>query len=313
MKNINLLSVVIPVWNGANTVGRLVEKLISIFGLNNFQIVLVNDGSRDNSHEACFGLVEEYPLVVTYINLSKNFGEHNAVMAGLNYANGDYIVIMDDDFQNPPEEVPRLFNEAMDKQYDVVYTYYKEKKHHWFRNTGSKFNNLVANFMLQKPKDLYLSSFKCLSKFTVGEIIKYKGPFPYIDGLALRCTKNIGKIEVHHVRRQEGHSGYTFRKLVRLWLNMFVNFSIMPLRVSSLLGLAFSCIGIFFSISIVIEKLRHPDIPIGWSSLIIVVMVFSGAQLITLGILGEYLGRLFLSDNQTPQFIVRDVYKGERP
>ncbi len=307
-----LITVVIPVYNGAKTIGRLVDKLIAILDTENLQIVLVNDGSHDNSHEVCHGLAMEYDSLLTYINLSKNFGEHNAVIAGLNYADGDYVVIMDDDFQNPPEEVTRLINEAKSKQYDIVYTYYEKKQHNWFRNIGSRFNNWVANFMLDKPKDLYLSSFKCLSRFVVKEIIKYKGPFPYIDGLALRCTRNIGKTKVSHDKRIEGRSGYTFRRLARLWLNMFVNFSIMPLRISSLLGLIFSCLGIIMSIYVVIERLLHPDVPIGWPSLIIVVMIFSGVQLLILGLLGEYLGHLLLDSNQTPQFVVREVYKGKQ-
>lgn len=310
MKDINLLSIVIPVYNGANTIDGLVEKLLAILGLEHLQIILVNDGSLDNSHEVCHKLARKYPEIIIYINLSKNFGEHNAVIAGLNYADGDYAVIMDDDFQNPPEEVLRLINEATSKQYDIVYTYYERKQHSWFRNIGSKFNEFIANFMLQKPRNLYLSSFKCLSKFVVQEIIKYKGPFPYIDGLALRCTRNIGKIKVQHKKRKEGRSGYTLRKLINLWLNMFVNFSINPLRLSTLLGLIFSCLGVIITICTIIEKFLHPKIPVGWPSLIIAIMTFSGVQLLILGLLGEYLGRLFLSNNQTPQFVIREVFKG---
>lgn len=309
MGNINLLSLVIPVYNGASTIGRLVEKLIATLGLKNIQIILVNDGSQDSSHEVCRKLALRYPDIIIYINLSKNFGEHNAVMAGLNYADGDYVVVMDDDFQNPPEEVPRLVNEAASKQYDIVYTYYEKKQHTWFRNIGSRFNEWVANFMLDKPRGLYLSSFKCLSKFVVKEIVKYKGPFPYIDGLALRCTRNIGKIKAQHERRKEGRSGYTLRKLINLWLNMFVNFSISPLRLSTLLGITFSCLGVVISIYTIIEKFLHPEVPVGWPSLIIAIMVFSGVQLLILGLLGEYLGRLFLGNNQTPQFVIREVYR----
>ena len=306
-----VITIVIPVYNGARTIDKLVQKLLAISGSENLQIVLVNDGSNDNSHEVCYDLFLKYPDVVTFINLAKNFGEHNAVMAGLCYANGDYIVIMDDDFQNPPEEVLRLVNEASSKQLDVVYTYYKKKEHHWLRNMGSGFNNWVANFMLNKPNDLYLSSFKCISRFMAQEIIKYKGPFPYIDGLALRCSRNIGTIEVSHAKRREGRSNYNFRKLVRLWLNMFVNFSVMPLRISTFLGFIFSFLGIGMSVYFIIDKFLHPETPVGWPSLIIAIMIFSGTQLLILGLLGEYLGRLFMTNNQTPQFVVRDIYKTE--
>lgn len=307
-----LNTIVIPVYNSAKTIGALIERLIKDLGPGNLQIILVNDGSSDNSHEVCYGLRLKYPGILTYVSLSKNFGEHNAVMAGLNYAAGDYVVIMDDDFQNPPSEVSNLIREAYDKKYDIVYTYYKKKQHQFFRNIGSSFNNFVANFMLDKPRGLYLSSFKCLSRFVVQEIIKYKGPFPYIDGLALRCTRNIGKIEVSHEKRLEGKSGYTIKKLVRLWLNMFVNFSVAPLRASFFMGLVFSCMGAVLSIFVVIDKILNPERPVGWPSMLIAIMTFSGVQLLILGILGEYLGHLFLSYNQTPQFVVREAYERDK-
>jgi glycosyltransferase involved in cell wall biosynthesis len=305
------VSIVIPVYNGARSIGPLVERLVDILGTNALQIVLVNDGSPDNSDEVCRTLYARFPETVTYVNLAKNFGEHNAVMAGLHNARGDYVVVMDDDFQNPPEEVIRLIEHASVYNYDVVYTYYPRKRHHWFRNVGSRLNGYVANFMLDKPRDLYLSSFKCLSRFTVNEIVKYPGPFPYIDGLALRCTRNIGRLEVRHEPRREGRSNYTWRKLVRVWLSMFVNFSVMPLRVSTLMGLAFSVFGLLLGVWVFIEKMVRPDLPVGWPSVIVAIVLFSGVQLVMLGLMGEYLGRLFLSSNQTPQYVVREVLDGE--
>ncbi|MBU0682799.1 MAG: glycosyltransferase family 2 protein [Candidatus Omnitrophota bacterium] len=305
------ITIVIPIYNSESTIGKLVPNLIENLKEVSLQIVLVNDGSSDKSHEACLSLREAYSSIVEYINLARNFGEHNAVMAGLNYAKGDYVVIMDDDFQNPPREVPRLVAEAKDKGYDIVYTCYEKKCHSWFRNFGSKFNEKIANLMLDKPKDLYLSSFKCLSAFVVREIIKYKGPFPYIDGLALRCTRNIGIIKAQHQKREDGKSNYTLKKLVNLWLNMFVNFSIIPLRISVFLGLILGGMGILISIYVIIEKILYPGVPVGWTSLMLAVMVFSGVQLLTLGLLGEYVGRLLLSNNQTPQFVVREIYAGE--
>lgn len=308
-----LNSIVIPVYNGENSIGRLVDTLFSSFPYGELQIVLVNDFSPDNSDDVCRALARKYPDFLKYINLARNFGEHNAVMAGLKFVDGEYVVIMDDDFQNPPEEVSKLFNEARDKNYDVVYTYYEKKQHHWARNLGSKFNDLMANFMLQKPKDLYLSSFKALSRFAVNEILKYKGPYPYIDGLVLRSTGNIGKIKVEHQPRREGESNYTFRKLVRLWLNMFVNFSVMPLRIGTVLGAGLCVLGMLMAVMAVAERIMNPDTDIvGWASLMVSIMIFSGAQLFILGLLGEYLGRLFLSNNSTPQYVVRDsMEKGQ--
>lgn len=306
-----LITIVIPVYNGAGTIKGVVDKLVSTLDAKTLQIVLVNDGSKDNSCQVCRALSLEYSSIVKFVDLAKNFGEHNAVMAGLHYADGDYVVIMDDDFQNPPEEVPRLVCEAVEHEYDIVYTFYRKKEHSWGRNLGSWFNDRVATILLDKPRDLYLSSFKCLSRLAVNEITKYTGPYPYIDGLALRCTRNIGKIQVHHEKRQGGRSGYTFRKLVHLWLNMFVNFSVIPLRVSSVLGLVFSSLGVILGICVTWEKMSNPAMPVGWTSLIITVVVFSGVQLFMLGLLGEYLGRMFLSNNQTPQFVVRSVHEGK--
>jgi undecaprenyl-phosphate 4-deoxy-4-formamido-L-arabinose transferase len=309
-----LISIVIPVYNSVDTIEKLVEKLITILSAQNIQIVLINDGSKDNSHNVCLNLCSKYRSTVIYIDLSKNFGEHNAVMSGLNYAEGDYAVIIDDDIQNPPEEVLKLINEATKNKYDIVYTCFKKKKHSWYRNMLSKFNNWIADFMLDKPKGLYLSSFKCLSRSVVKEIIKYRGPFPYIDGLALRCSRNIGKIEVRHSEREIGQSGYTLKKMIRLWLNMFLNFSITPLRLASLLGLIFSILGLFMSIYTIIEKLFiYPEMPIGLPSLFIAIMIFSGVQLLILGLIGEYLGHLYLSSNQTPQFVIQGVHNAAKP
>jgi glycosyltransferase involved in cell wall biosynthesis len=256
-------SIVIPVYNSARTIGPLVERLLAFLAVGALQIVLVNDGSTDDSDAACRAVSARYPGAVTYVRLSKNFGEHNAVMAGLHHARGDYVVIMDDDGQNPPEEVPRLIDHAASHGLDIVYTYSTHKQHHWARNLGSWLNDRVATFMLEKPTDLYLSSFKCLSRFLVGEILKYRGPYPYVDGLALRCTRNIGTIQVRHEPRRGGRSNYTLRKLLRLWLNMFVNFSVVPLRISTLLGLAGSLLGLVLGIQVVVERIARPDVPVG--------------------------------------------------
>ena len=301
------IGIVIPVYNGALTIGNLIDKLIALLPYKNKKIILVNDGSTDNSHEVCLKKVEQYPHIVTYLSLSKNFGEHNAVMAGLNYADTDYVVVMDDDFQNPPDEVEKLINVAVEGGYDVIYSYYEEKKHTFFRNLGSKFNDIVATFLLDKPPNLYLSSFKCINRFTVNEVIKYKGPFPYIDGLILRVTRNIGKVMVRHEERQINRSNYTLRKLIHLWLNMFVNFSVIPLRISTVLGLFMAFIGAIMSIYVLIDKIFYSGSPLGWTSLMIAIITFSGVQLFIIGLMGEYLGRLFLTENMTPQYVIRNI------
>jgi len=302
--------VVIPVYNGALTIGPLVDRLVEVLDRDALEIVLVNDGSPDHSAAVCRTLRERYPERVIYVELSKNFGEHNAVMAGLHHAAGDYVVIMDDDFQNPPEEVRRLVSHASLHDYDVVYTQYARKHHHPWRNLASRFNDWVATLLLQKPKELYLSSFKCLNRFTVREVLRYTGPYPYIDGLILRCTRRIGTIQVRHDPRRIGRSNYSLPKLVSLWLNMFFNFSVLPLRLSTITGFACSVVGVILGCTVAFERIFRPGTPLGWASILVTVLTFSGVQLVVLGVLGEYLGRLFLSGNQTPQFVIRDVSHG---
>lgn len=302
------LSIVIPVYNGAGTVGSLVETLLEVLASENLEIVLVNDSSPDDSDRVCRDLHARFPESISYFRLSRNFGEHNAVMAGLNHTSGDHVVILDDDFQNPPEEVLRLVDEARQGDYDVVYSRYDTKRHSLFRNLGSGLHNWLASHLLDKPKSLYLSSFKCLNRFAVDEITGYSGPFPYIDGLVLRATRNIGVLTVRHDARRQGRSGYTLRKLIRLWLNMLLNFSVMPLRLSSLVGLVMVFLGMALAIAVILEKFLHPETPLGWSSLIVTVVTFSGMQLVVLGLVGEYVGHLFLAANRTPQFVIREAH-----
>lgn len=307
------LTVVVPVYNAEATIARLVETLLAAPPLPRTDVVLVNDGSRDGSHAVCLALAERFPGRVTYLRLARNFGEHNAVMAGFNHAGGDYVVTMDDDFQNPPAEVARLVNTAVTGGYDVVYGAFREKCHDRFRNWGSRFNDRVATCLLGKPPRLYLSSFRCLSRFVIGEITRYAGPGPYVDGLILRVTDNITQVEVEHRNRECGQSGYTLWKLIRLWLTMFVNFSIAPLRFSALLGLGISGFGLLMGMWSFLEKLLSPSVPTGWPMLYITVVIFSGIQLVMLGLLGEYVGRTLLEINRAPQFVVREIHGGPAP
>lgn len=307
------LTIVIPTYKGEKTIAKLVDQLVIQFGDIPLEIVIVNDSSPDQSHKICINIQKNYPSVVNYLRLGKNVGEHSAVMAGLNYATGDYVAVVDDDLQNPPSEVLKLFNYTMTNQLDVVYTTYFRKKHPRFRNFGSWFNDVSATLLLGKPKLLYLSSFKCMTRYVLEEIIKYKGPFPYIDGLLLKCTDNIGVLEVEHSQRAEGTSGYTLKKLIQLWMNMAINFSFLPLRISFFLGLFISSLGFGYAIYTFVNKLIDPSLPTGWASLIIVISFFSGVQLILLGVIGEYLGKVLMSINQLPQYSVKEYYSsGER-
>ncbi|PZM82056.1 MAG: glycosyltransferase [Candidatus Margulisiibacteriota bacterium] len=298
------ISICIPVYNGSETIVQLVAEVIDRLGSDLFEIILVNDGSKDNSEFVCTQLANSNKLV-KFISLRKNFGEHNAVMCALNYVAGDCAVIIDDDFQNPPDEIMKLVIEASNG-YDVVYSYYEKKKHHWFRNLGSAFNDYVATQLIGKPRDLYLSSFKLISRDVVTEIIKYKGPFPYIDGLLLRATNNIGKVMVNHFSRREGVSNYTLSKLASLWLNMFINFSIKPLRLFIGFGMLVALLSFILLVNVVFEKIQNPGMPLGWASTTVLILFFSGVQIVFMGLIGEYIGKSYLDQNNTPQWVIKN-------
>lgn len=301
------VSVCIPVYNGAKTIAPLVEEVISELSDDyELEVVLVNDSSPDNSDEICKQTARNYSFV-KYISLRKNFGEHSAVMCALNYASGDFAVIIDDDFQNPPKEIRALVEEAR-KGYDVVFSRYDEKQHAKYRNLGSQFNNLVANWLLEKPSDLYLSSFKAISADIVKRIIRYTGPSPYIDGLILRETRNISVVTVIHENRREGESNYTLAKLVSLWLNMFINFSIKPLRLFALFGMVVTLFSFVTAALFIIQKLMDPSLQLGWTSVMVSILFFSGVQIIFLGLIGEYIGKHYLHTNGTPQWVVKEEY-----
>ena len=304
------LSIVIRVYHGARSISELVHALEDLPIEGGHEIILVNDGSPDNSRDVCIALVDGARVPITLVNLARNYGEHNAVMAGLRHATGAHVITMDDDLQNPPEEVERLLAFAQRSGDDVVYTYYEEKQHAAWRNLGSRFTNRVADFVLEKPNGLYLSSFRCISAFAVREIIRYQGPFPYIDGLILQVTQNISRLMVRHLSRASGRSNYTLRRLLRLWMSMFVNFSVMPLRISTITGFVLSGLGAIGGAIVIGEALLYSP-PEGWASLMAAVLLLSGVQLVILGIVGEYLGRLYLTANGKPQSVIREVRRSQ--
>ncbi|MGC2200477.1 MAG: glycosyltransferase family 2 protein [Stellaceae bacterium] len=304
------LSIVIPVYNGAKSVAELVGALEALSIEGGHEIVLVNDGSLDNSLDICRSLVDRARVPITLVSLARNYGEHNAVMAGLRHVSGAHVITMDDDLQNPPQEVERLLAFAQSSGKEVIYGCYEDKRHAVWRNLGSRFANRVAEFVLDKPQGLYLSSFRCMSAFVVREIARYTGPFPYVDGLILQVTNDIDRLTVRHLPRAAGRSNYTLRRLLRLWMSMFVNFSVMPLRLSTMTGFALSALGLIGGAEAIVEALFFSPGP-GWASLFVAVLLLSGVQLLILGIVGEYLGRLYLTANGKPQSVVKEVSRSQ--
>ncbi len=299
------LSIVVPLYNAAATLPALHQEISALHVEGGHELIIVNDGSRDETEAVALKLVRESRIPMTFLSLSRNFGEHNAVLAGLRAVSGRYAITMDDDLQNPPSEILKLLAVAETENRDVVFGIYERKEHAWWRNAGSRLTNVIADFVVEKPKKLYLCSFRCLSRFVVDEITKSRTPYPYIDGLIFQVTQNVGTTRVRHVERSQGSSGYNFRKLMRLWISMLVNVSILPLRLMTLAGMITSALGFLAVIEVVLEHIWSRT-PTGWSSLMAAMLLLSGTQLLLLGILGEYVGRIYLGISEKPQSVVRE-------
>ncbi|MEP6809879.1 MAG: glycosyltransferase family 2 protein [Chthoniobacterales bacterium] len=299
------LSIVVPLYNSAETLPRLLEELSALPIPGGLEIILVNDGSLDETQATALALLEACAVPVTLLTHSRNFGEHNAILSGLRASRGDFVVTMDDDLQNPPSEVLKLLQLAQSENRDVVYSIYEEKEHPGWRNLGSRLTNLLADWSIDKPRGLYLSSFRCLSRFVAHEIARSTNPSPYIDGLIFQVTQNVGVVTVRHDPRAAGQSGYNLRRLVRLWTSMLINASVMPLRIATLIGIASSAVGFVAFLAVLINHFVSRE-PLGWGSLMSALLVFSGTQLLLLGVVGEYVGRTYLHVSEKPQSVVRD-------
>lgn len=303
------VSVVVPVYRSAEILPVLVDRIAAALAgtatARNFEIVLVCDASPDKSWDVIEALARQHAFV-RGVCLRRNAGQHNATMAGLHFATGHFIAIIDDDLQHPPEAIPRMLVE-LERGFDVCYTRYVHRQHALWKRLGSWVNDVCAALLLDKPRGLYLSSFRALRREIAVEIIKYDGPYAYIDGLILDVTRSISAIDVEHQQRAVGTGNYTLGRSFSLWLKMATSFSVFPLRIMSLLGALVGVLSVCLIAYVVVAKLRDPTISAGWASLVATILLVGGLQLIGLGLLGEYLGRAYLKLNRKPQFVVRNV------
>ena len=300
------LSICVPVYRSETILEKFVETIKKkVSFVDSYELILVNDCSPDGSWTKIVELKQKYDFIVG-VNLIKNFSQHNAVMAALNEASGDIIITMDDDLQHNPADIIKLYNKLVDEKYDVCYAKFLNREHKSWKILGSKFNDMVANLLVKKPKDLYLSPFRAMTKQVRDLLIGYDGPYPYVDGLILSITNNIGVVEVEHNKRFEGEGNYNFIKSVSLWTKMATGFSVLPLRFATYLGIFISLSSFLLLIIFILQKFIYDAMPNGWTSIVVLILFFGGVQLFTIGIIGEYVGRTYLNMNKKAQFIVRE-------
>lgn len=310
------ISFVIPCYRSENTIGTVVQEIHETMAAKaaesqnvssscyDYEIILVNDCSPDNVWNVIKDLAAKDPKIKG-ICLAKNFGQHCALMAGYANATGDYVVSLDDDGQTPASETFKLVDK-LEEGFDVVYGYYEHAAQHLFRRFGSWTNKKMAEAIIGQPKTLKTTSFFIMRKFIADEIVRYSHPFAYISGLVFRATKNLGNVAVSHRNRLEGESGYTITGLIALWVNGFTAFSVKPLRVATFIGILCAIIGLAAGIFVVYQKLVSPEMPVGYTSILASLLFIGGMIMLLLGLIGEYVGRIYISINQSPQYVVRE-------
>lgn len=304
-----LHSVIIPCYRSDQTIRKVVELTMAEFEKmerKEYEFVLVDDASPDGGKtvDALRGLVRDYDCV-RVVELAKNSGQHNAVMAGLNFAKGDILIAMDDDMQTHPSQLPILLAE-LEKGYDIVYGYYPHKKHSRFRNFGSAVNYWTARILLNKPKELKTSSFWVIRRFVRDYAVEYRSAYTHLQGVFLRITRNISSVPIQHFEREVGTSNYNLKKLMQLWSNI-LGFSVVPLRLATYCGYLFAGLGFLGAVAVVLRKIIRPVTSLGWPSMMAAIFFFSGINLLFMGLIGEYIGRIFLGLNNNPQFVVRQI------
>lgn len=299
------ISVVIPVYGSAGILASLAARLESALQAcapEAFEVVLVHDHGPDNAWQVICALAKERSWLKG-IDLRRNAGQHNAVMAGFAHASGRFVITMDDDLQHDPDDIPRILQALRDGA-DLCYVSFEDRKHAIWKRVGSAFNDLVASKLLNKPRNLYLSPFRGIRREVCESAVEYRGPFVYVDGLLLQATSNYATITAKHHARQDGKSGYSLRKSISLWLQMATSFSIVPLRLVSLAGIVASAFAFLLGLGVIWRKLADPSMAVGWPSLIVATLFMGGLQLLALGAIGEYTGRILLNVNSRPQYVI---------
>lgn len=304
-----LISIVIPCYRSAKMLAGVVDEINGEMKKcrerYDYEIILVNDCSPDDTFDVIRDLCGRQDNI-TGVNLAKNFGQHAALMAGFHQVRGNILVCMDDDGQTPAGAIGDLVK-GLEKGSDVVYARYENKHHNAFRNFGSRVNDWMLCFLLDKPRKLYISSFFAAKRFVVDEMLRYQNAYPYVIGLVLRSTRNISNVTVEHKDRREGESGYTLGKLLGLWFNGFTAFSEKPLRIATMVGMICACLGFLYGIYTVIKKLVNPMVPVGFSALMAAIVFIGGMLMVMLGLVGEYIGRMYICMNNAPQYVVREI------
>ena len=301
------VSFVIPCYRSEGTLASVVEEIQKkMESMPNYayDIFLVNDCSPDGTIDVIRKLCRENENI-RGIDFARNFGQHSALMAGLRHSDGDYVVCLDDDGQTPADEVDKLLA-GLEEGYDAVYARYDHKRHSGFRNFGSRVNERMLRMMLGKPKELYISSYFAVKRFVVEDMVKYENSYPYVIGLVLRATRNISNVTVCHRERRAGVSGYNLGKLLGLWLNGFTAFSVKPLRIATAIGGISAGAGFLYGIYTIIKRFINPDVPMGFSALMAALVFFGGMIMLMLGLIGEYIGRIYISLNNSPQYVIRE-------
>lgn len=304
-----VISFVIPCYASEGSVALVMDEIRSVVGQRpeyDYEIVAVNDFSPDN----VIGVLREQAARdhrVKVIDLAKNGGRHNALICGCHYATGDFVVFIDDDLQCPTDQLWNLLAPLESGDYDVSIAKYPKKKQSGFKNLGSTVNDAVANWLLGKDKDLKFSNFSVMRRFVKNEVIRYTNPYPYLSGLMLRATSRVTNVVMEERERTIGVGHYNFRKSFGLWMNSFTAFSVKPLELSTACGSFCAFMGILLALYTIIHKLLVPSVAAGWSSMMAVMLFLGGMILFVLGLIGEYIGRIYISLNNSPQFVVRET------